>query len=346
MIQLRHTPFASVGKVAKLAFALAAVLLSSCETLNDAWDELEKDKNNQPIPDQIAFTQDRLYPEGVALDEQNNRFLVSSVARGTVGAVAYNGTYTPFIQDPALRATIGLEIDKARRRVLVAVSNPALGNVASLGIYDLSTGSRLHFVNLIEAGGGPANFANDIALDPQGNAYVTNSFSPIIYKVDRDGNASVLFEDNRFATGPGQFGFNGIAYHPSGFLIVGFSKENALFKIPVNKPDNYSEIELDTPLTGPDGLMLSKDGKQLVVVNNAGGSEAGKVLSFTGDAKWETGQLTDTFATGAVFPTAATSDGKDIFVLYAYLNRFFNPALPAQNTFAIQKVPFEQSRPF
>jgi hypothetical protein len=62
--------------------------------------------------------------------------------------------------------------------------------------------------------------------------------------------------------------------------------------------------------------------------------------------KWETGQLKDNFATGPVFPTTATSDGKDIFVLYAYLNRLFNPALPAQNTFSFRKVPFANNRPF
>ncbi len=348
MIQSRYARYGMVRKAAMLALGLATVLLSSCETINDALDDLEKEygKDNQAIPGQINFTQERLYPEGIAFDKRNGRFLVTSLTRGDIGAVAYDGTYKPFIQDSALGATIGLKIDDARRRVLVAVSNPALGNVASLGIYDLGTGSRLHLVNLLEAGGGQRNFANDVALDPQGNAYVTNSFSPIIYKVDRDGNASVAFQNDQFATTPGQFGFNGIAYHNSGFLIVAFSRDNALYKIPLDDPSAFSKIELDAPLQNPDGLLLSQDGKQLVVVNNAGGAEAGRVLSFVSDDKWSTGQFEETFATGAVFPTTATSDGKDIFVLYAYLNRLFNPALPAQNTFSIRKVPFADNRPF
>ncbi len=348
MIKLRHTPLAAARKSATLALGMAAALLSSCSSINDALEELqkEKDKNNQVIPGQIIINQEQLYPEGVALDQKNRRFLVSSLTRGTIGAVAYNGTYTPFIQDPALKATIGLKIDEARRRVLVAVSDPRMANVAGLGIYDLNTAERLHFVDLLQAGGGQRNFANDIATDPQGNAYVTNSFSPIIYKVDRDGNASVLLQENRFATNPGEFGFNGIVYDNNGFLIVAFSKENALFRIPVNNPSAYSRVELSTQLMGPDGLLLSKDGKQLVVVNNAGGAEAGKVLSFTSDDQWKSGRQTESFATGAVFPTTATSNGKDVFVLYAYLNRLFNPALPPQNTFTIQKVPFNQNRPF
>ncbi len=338
-------------------FSLAALALAAALTFSCSSDVAEVEKAGQAaqaaakkaakeIPDQINFTRPGLYPEGIAFDRRNDRFLVSSVSTGTIGAVTYDGTYTPFIQDPALTATVGLTIDDARRRVLAAVSNPALGNVASLGIYDLNTGERIELVNLLEAGRGAANFANDVALDPQGNAYVTNSFSPIIYKVDRDGNASVFFQDNQFATTPGQFGFNGIAYHNSGFLIVAFSRDNALYKIPLRDPSAFSKIELNAPLQNPDGLLLSQDGKQLVVVNNAGGSEAGRVLSFVSDDKWESGQLADRFATGPVFPTTATSDGKNVFVLYAYLNRLFNPALPAQTTFTIQKVPFADNRPF
>ncbi len=347
MMQTHYNRHGMVRKAA-LALGLAAVVLSSCETVNNALDELKKEheKKDRAIPEQINFTQERLYPEGVAFDKSNGRFLVTSLTRGTIGAVAYDGTYKPFIQDSALQATIGIKVDEARKRVLVAVSNPSLGNVASLGIYDLRTGGRLEFVNLLDAAGGPRNFANDITLDPQGNAYVTNSFSPIIYKVDREGNASVFFRDNRFATGPGEFGFNGIAYHPGGYLVVAFSKENALYRIPVRDPGEYTKIALDAALQGPDGLLLSKDGRQLVVVNNAGGAEAGRVLSFESSDKWETGQLSGRFDTGPVFPTTATSDGKAIFVLYAYLNRLFNPSLTPQDTFTIRKVPFEDNRPF
>jgi hypothetical protein len=55
-------------------------------------------------------------------------------------------------------------------------------------------------------------FINDAALDRQGNTYVSNSFSPVIYKVDREGNASVFFQDAGFNLPSGEFGFNGIQY--------------------------------------------------------------------------------------------------------------------------------------
>lgn len=231
---------------------------------------------------------------------------------------------------------------------MVAVSDPGAGvktspatagQLAALGIYNLSNGARIKFVNLGVLRPGMMHFANDITIDPQGNAYVTDSFSPIIYKVDVNGNASILFEDERFATQAGEFGFNGIAYHPSGYLIVAFSKENKLFKFPVTNPAAYSEVQLNTTLMSPDGLLLSNNGNQLIVVNNAGGVMPGKVMSFKSEDTWTTGTLNTTYETGVVFPTTATAYKKEIFVVYAYLNRLFSGAAPVTE-FSIQKVPF------
>jgi hypothetical protein len=78
---------------------------------------------------------------------------------------------------------------------------------------------------------------------------------------------------------------------------------------------------------GPNGLLLSNNGKQLIVVNNAGGMQ-GKVLSFESNDTWDTGKLTNTFETGEVFPTTATAYKKEVFVLYAYLNKLFSGANP------------------
>lgn len=344
----------SGSKFSVLATGLCAAFLVACSPDNalkemdqtQAATEAAARKGSKTIPHRIDFTVPGLYPEGISLDEKNNRFLVTSLTTGNIGAVAFDGSYSVFSQEPVPGAAIGLEIDEARKRVLVAVSNPALGNVAQLAIYDLRTGELQQLVNLLEAGGGAANFANDIALDPQGNAYVTNSFSPIIYKVDRSGNVSVFFQNSDFATGPGGFGFNGIAYQNSGYLIVAFSAQNKLIRIPVDNPSTYTEVQLNAPLQGPDGLLLSKDGKQLVVVSNAGGSPAGRVSFFASDDKFMTATLTDTFPTGPVFPTTATSDGKNVYVLYAYLNTLFNPMLPRQNTFSIVKASSGKLRPF
>jgi sugar lactone lactonase YvrE len=286
---------------------------------------------------QINFTQPNLFPEGVVYDKFNDRFYVSSTTRGDIGIVSADGSYTVFIDDPALTSTTGLEIDDARK--LLYVSN-APGTV---GVYDTRTGSRLHLVNLAALLPGAPIFINDIALDPQGNAYVTNSLTPVIYKITPDGTASIFFQNTAFALPPGGFGFNGIEYGNSGggYLLVAFTAGNQIIKIPVNDTESYSIVSLNALLNRPDGLLLSKDGKQLIVVNNAGGGE-GKVLSFMSNNKWESGTLSSSFSTGPVFPTTATTNGKEVFVLYAYLNK----RSVGQNVFTIQEVPLNDTRPF
>jgi sugar lactone lactonase YvrE len=341
---------------------LASLMLFSC-TKDPAEQELEQlsaqqvqeAKGHKELQATINFTQTALYPEGVAYDDRYQRFLVSSLRFGTVGQVSLAGVYSPFITDERLVSTTGIKVDAPRRRVLVTVADPGasvkstpatIGKLAALGIYDLQTGSVIHYVDVGALRPGAMHFVNDIALDPQGNAYVTDSFSPIIYKVDRNGNVTVFFEEPAFATAPGEFGFNGIVYHPSGYLLVGFSRDNQIVRIPVRDPEAYQLVQLDTPLQNPDGLLLSKDGKQLVVVNNASGQASAQVMSFRTDYKWKTGTLADTFVTGAVFPTTATTSKGEIYVIYTYLSKLFGGVNPPQSVFTIQQVPFPRNRPF
>ena len=243
--------------------------------------DIANKKKKEAGVQQINFTSQNLFPEGVVYDPFNDRFYVSSVTTGDIGIVTSDGNYTPFITDPALTATTGLEIDKARK--LLYVSN----SPGSVGVYDINSGERINFINLASLVPGARVFVNDIALDPQGNAYVTNSLSPVIYKITPDGIATIFFQEPALALAPGQFGFNGIEYGNGGYLLVSYTNNNQIIKIPVSEPSVYSVVTLNAALNRPDGLLLSKDGKQLIVVNNAGGG-AGMVLSFATDDKWET----------------------------------------------------------
>lgn len=327
-------------------FSAAAVLLAACSKTS-----ISDQPSAGPEPATIAgkkapapggdlvFTQTNLFPEGVVYDKFNNRFYVSSTTRGDIGIVGADGSYTPFITDNALVATTGLEIDDARK--LLYVSNSSDGTV---GIYDTRNGQRVSFIDLKPLLPGAPVFINDIALDPQGNAYVTNSLTPVIYKIDRDGTASIFYQDAAFATAPGGFGFNGIEYGNSGggYLLVAHSATARIIRFPIDNPAGYNTVALDAPLAGPDGLLLSKNGKQLIVVNNAGGAPTGRVISFESGNKWQSATATSTFVTGPVFPTTATSDGKNIYVLYAYLHL----RGVGQSEYTIKKLPITGNDPF
>jgi sugar lactone lactonase YvrE len=276
---------------------------------------------------ELTFNVANLFPEGVVYDKFNRRFYVSSTSQGTIGIVTTDGVYSPFITDPALIGTNGLEIDEARK--LLYVTNAAAGSVA---VYDISTGQRVRLIDLKALLPGAPVFINDIALDPQGNAYATNSRTPVIYRITPDGTASVFYQDPAFATTG--FGFNGIEYANQGFLLVAYSAGQQVIRFPISNPAAYNVVSLNAPLSGPDGLLLSKNGKELVVVNNAGGGN-GYVSLFRSDDQWKTGTLASKFETGSVFPTTATTDGKSVFVLYAYLNR----RAQGQSAFTIKQVP-------
>ena len=320
-----------------LLFSVAGTLLAGCSKDITVDEPIAASKAKAKTTEEIQtinFTQTNLFPEGIAYDPWGDFFYVSSTARGDIGIVNREGIYTPFITDEVLVQTTGLELDKARKRLLV--SNAPNG----IGAYELGTGDRIWYTNLAALIPGAPIFINDITLDPQGNAYVTNSLTPVIYKVAPDGTATIFFQSTDFATSG--FGFNGIVYDERGYLLVAFSAGNDVVRIPVRDPDSYSLVELDAALQSPDGLLLSKDGKQLVVVSNAGGSAAGRVQTFTSQDGWESGTLSTTFSTGAVFPSTATSDGKNIYVLYAYLHQ----RMIGRSQFTIQQVPLEQWSPF
>jgi DNA-binding beta-propeller fold protein YncE len=304
--------------------AVVSLLLAGCKK------DLVTDSNPEEpkAPVQINFTEHNLFPEGLTYDPLHNRFYVSSASRGTVGIVSFDGTYKPFISNEALTQTNGLRVDVARQRLWVC--NAPNG----VGAYDLNTGAQLFFTDLTVLLPGEPIFINDVTLDPQGNAYVTNSFSPVIYKIDRYGKASIFFHNTAFATAPGDFGFNGIQYDERGFLLVNHTTLNEIIKISVRNPTVYLVVQLDASLSFPDGLLLSKNGNQLVVVNED------RVLSFISNDQWKSGSLSTLFNTGSeVFTTSVTSDGKRVYVLYSHLNKFLSGE--DQETFTIQEVPLK-----
>ena len=287
-------------------------------------------KDSEPVaepaaPAQISVRQAGIFPEGVQYDEANKRFYVSSRTKGTVGTVRDDSTYTEFGKDNQLISTIGLNLDAGRQRLLAAVSDngfnpsvvnaPTKGKLAALALFNSSTGALTSFVNLATlpaAAAYPNHFANDIAVDKDGNAYITDSMSPIIYKVDLQGNPSVFLENAQLSGGTG-FGLNGIVYHPDGYLLTAKTSDGTLFKVPISNPAGFTTVTKTQSLVGADGLLLF-DNTTLLVVS---GSQAKVLRMATADA-WATTTTTGSFATGAVGATTITRRGSDAYVLYPY----------------------------
>lgn len=284
------------------------------------------DTNKTALPGEISFTQAALYPEGIDYDEEGERFLVSSMRYGTVGTVSDTGKYKELINDPMLVSSVGIRVDNDNNRVLVCNSDPGTsvkttketqGRLAGLGIYNLSTGKKITYIDLATMTAGN-HFCNDIALDDDGNAYVSDSFSTAIYKIDIENKASLFLDNKRFA-GKG-FNLNGLVVKDD-FLIVAKYNEGLLFKVPLNDPERFTQILANEPMPGADGLLWHDDGSLIVIANTT----SNKVFKLNSTDGWHTATITKTSSTGEVFATTGVNRDGNIYVLNAMLQVLFNP---------------------
>ncbi|MCB2377475.1 hypothetical protein LGH70_07775 [Hymenobacter sp. BT635] len=296
-------------------------------------------------PDLVTFTKENLYPEGVEYDTNGRRFLVSSLTTGSIGQIAENGTYAPFITDGSLVSSTGLQIDALRNRLLVAVADPGYntaktsaatrGKLAGVASFD-GLGKFLGYVDLGKLRPDLSHFANDMAVDQAGNVYVTDSFAPIIYKIDALGAASVFVEDARLGAPAGQFGLNGIELHPDGYLLVAKSDDGSLFKVPIANPSSLTKVTTTQDLKGIDGLVLVETNR-LYAVTNA----QSKVYNLTTATNWSEATVAGTFTTEAQYPTTLTRrSATETYVLYSRINELQTPTTPPASQFSIAKLKF------
>lgn len=302
--------------------AIASVsMLAACGSREESGETTAAESQPAPaaatdLPDRIVFQTAGTVPEGVEFDAANRRFLVGSLAQGTVFVVHPDGSLEPFVQDPELKSSVGIEVDAERGRLLVANSDRAVfggqsAGQAKLGIYDLETGERQAMIDLASAGpeDAKAHFANDVTVGADGSAYVTDSFARVIYRVDPANQVSV-FVPNMFKDAQ-QHMFNGIVFHPSGFLLVAESRAGDLYKVPLDDPKALTKVKLPEPLSGADGMVWHPDGRLIVVRND----DSRSVVALSSTDDWASA----TVAGRGTFPeqgTTAAIAGDQVYVVH------------------------------
>jgi len=267
-----------------------------------------KDTAAPTPPASITVSRGGFIPEGLEYDTNGHRFLTGSIAEGSVMVIGMDGTVTAAFKDPDLVASVGIEVDEERDRLLVANSNNPFAKggsgQAKLGVYRLSTGERLAMVDLkavvTNAPADPTYFANDVAVGSDGTAYVTDTRARLVYQVTPGYQATVLHRFDDFAP-------NGIVFHPAGYLLVVGGA--SMFKVPVGNPDAATPVKLPEEIPGQDGAVWMADGRLAIVSNSSN-----RVVTLKSTDDWASAQLAGQGGYGTQGTTAAVV-GDDVYVV-------------------------------
>jgi sugar lactone lactonase YvrE len=279
-----------------------------------------------------------LYPEGVTWDPARGRMLVGSGRSGTVSVVAPDGRTTPLVTDPTLISTFGLAVDARRHRLLVTYGDIGVGSASSpetiqqrsgLLIADLATGRTLAKVQLGSSG---PRAANDVAVGPDGTAYVTDTLGDAVYRVDVRGRILGVVADPRFASE--SFGVNGIVWDPRGFVVTTRYDTGQVFRI---SPDGrrVDELTSDASLAGADGLLMLPGGTLQVITNALGGTTPDAVHRLRPvPGGWHEVSVTPW---PDPVPTTAALTSSGVYVLSGRLDRL-QAGDPSVTTFTLRRA--------
>jgi hypothetical protein len=308
-------------------FRLIAALLIAIAALGP----LAMGAGAAPRPSRYILPGDMVFPEGVASQEGTHIFYVSSNQDGAIFRGDTRREMTSIFlsagSDGRTTAT-GMKADDEERLFIAGASS------GKIFVYD--TESRALLGQFYD--GKATTFLNDIAITRNGDAYVTDSLDPTLYKVsiDRRGHpqfqAWLDFTGTPFVYQPG-FNANGIVASPDGkYLVIVQSNTGKLFRVTIATRE-VTEVNLGgATVTNGDGLLLQ--GRTLFVVQNAqavitevqltGDLSSGRVVSSSGDPSFR-------------FPTTiAKSDGRLLVVNSQFDKR--GPGLHPELPFTVSSI--------
>jgi len=295
----------------------------------------KKEEVKSKLPEVVKIKGIAQNPEGIEYDKNDKTFLLSSLNAGPVIKVNADGTYKPFTSGEKFPlSTAGLQIDYKHNRLLVAGFNgtelmdndPKTKGTAYLRVYNLKTGQIEKDINLSSLlPKASAYFANDIAIDNEGNAYISDWYARVVYKVDLDGNASVFWTNE---TGIPS-GANGLDFHSDGYLLVsilnvndkGLYADYGLVKIPVNNPKSAQVVKmLNEGFTGFDGMVLKSDGRVVGVTNNGTGPGGNTFIELSTDDNWLSAKVINSKSIKASTTVAVTPDNSYYIINQDFTN--------------------------
>jgi hypothetical protein len=273
-------------------------------------------------------------PEGIAVGP-GNTFYTGSLRDGDIfRGDLRTGRGTRWV-DVDGRAALGMRVDRARSRLVVAG-----GATGHAWVYDTRDGSTVADLVLGPAG---STFSNDVAI--MGDAlYFTDTFAPRIYRVPIRADGSYGVTEPITVTGPagvatGGFGLNGIDSTNRGRLIVNHTDLGILALV-----DPATGVSTEITLAGPPLVAGTLDGLQLEghtawVVQNFANSVARVRLS----PDLTSGEVVDEVTSDLfMVPTTVARHGSTLALVNGRFDLGFpppfGPGAPPGTTFDVVQV--------
>ncbi len=248
------------------------------------------------------------FPEGVAYDVRKGVIYTGSAQNGTIYAIdAASGAVTKFQEGGALgrMVALGMKVDPQGR---LWVAGDAQGTVSLLSPDGMT-------LKVLETPKSPRPYVNDLVLAPDGNAYVTDSSRPVLFRVDRNMNLTAWLDLSKtpIKYGPG-VNLNGIVATPDGkYLLAVQLNTGELWRIDLR---TKAVKKVMGGLVNGDGLLL--DGQSLYVARN----RSQVITKVTLSADYGSGQVVkEEPLAGLRFPATLARVGGDLVVTQAQLDR-------------------------
>ncbi len=311
----------------QLILLLIACTILSCKSNKEL--TLQSLNNSE----KIEFTSSNLFPEGIAYWESKNKLILGSYGDGNIYAYDLkSNALTKLIEDSLLIGPASIVIDNKTQIMYVANGDAGVSNrssistinkSASLIVYSLQTKKRIKYIDLKPLHTDSLSIANGLTLDDLGNIYISDSYRPIIYKVDnKTFEPSIFVEDKRFSGT--NFNLNGITYHPDGYLLALQMGTGGLYKINL-KTKEIVAVQLQEKLIGADGITLINKNQLLLtqayeIENKNYTTGALKILQSSDN--WNTSVVKDKKVTDCLNPTNSIKVNNHIYAINSSIGEY------------------------
>ena len=251
-----------------------------------------------PLQDEYVLSDQTLVPESGSFDPTSRSFFVSSATKGDITRVEADGTESIFYSAPSgeMWRSLGMIVDDASRRLWVCAQRLA-DETQEIWVFDLESGDRELALDLADVEEGST--CNDIAVDGDGLAYISDSENPRVYRADAVARSVETWADDPLLspTGGGIFGGNGIAVtEDGGQVIVSKTSSGApprLVRISTADPSSIDGIVTTPAIEGfADGMSFLGGDLYIAMVG------AGNVARLNTDDDWATASVTTAPAMG------------------------------------------------